>query len=172
MREEGMDTEQDKHISAYERMLDRVRLFLHETREDLGTGLQHAIESAKEQAVHLGEISKDEGELISTYLRRDLHDMGNYLQQQSGELADWLRFDVKQVEQRVWEALSLVVDKSRIELDHFKRQAHHLTEWHTGEITSPGTLICTQCGEVLHFHNTGRIPPCPKCHTTIFHRRN
>lgn len=165
-----MDTEQDKHISAYERMLDRVRIFLHETSQDLGSGLQHAIESAKDQAVHLGELSKDEAELIGSYLRRDVHHMGDYLRQQGGELGNWLRFDVKQVEQRAWEALSLAADKSRIELDHLKRQAHHLAEWHTGEVTSPGTLVCSQCGEKLHFHKTGHIPPCPKCHGTIYRR--
>ncbi len=41
---------------------------------------------------------------------------------------------------------------------------------HTGEIIGAGTLVCDQCGEKLHFHKAGKIPPCPKCHGTTFHR--
>ncbi|MBI3773498.1 MAG: hypothetical protein HY272_12460 [Gammaproteobacteria bacterium] len=36
-------------------------------------------------------------------------------------------------------------------------------EYHTGEITGPGTLICEGCGEHVQFHHPGLIPPCPKC---------
>ena len=41
---------------------------------------------------------------------------------------------------------------------------------HTGEVTGAGTLVCDKCGEKLHFHKAGKIPPCPKCHATQFHR--
>ncbi|MCK5669240.1 MAG: hypothetical protein KAI15_09155, partial [Gammaproteobacteria bacterium] len=40
----------------------------------------------------------------------------------------------------------------------------------TGEIAGFGTLVCDECGEKLHFHKSGHIPPCPKCHKTSFHR--
>ncbi|MDH5595020.1 MAG: zinc ribbon-containing protein, partial [Gammaproteobacteria bacterium] len=43
-------------------------------------------------------------------------------------------------------------------------------EWHTGEVVGVGTLRCKACGELLHFHATGHIPPCPKCQKTVFNR--
>jgi Zn finger protein HypA/HybF involved in hydrogenase expression len=52
-----------------------------------------------------------------------------------------------------------------------KMQAE-LAEYHSGEIIGLGTLACDKCGEKLHFHNPGRIPPCPKCHGTHFHREH
>lgn len=159
-----------QHESAYDRMLHNAQVFLHEATDDLEINLLNAIESAKKQAIHLGELSKDEAELIGTYLRRDLQDAGEFIKQQRGELADWLRFDVDQIEQRIWETLSLAVDKTTIELNHLKKRAQQLGEWHTGEITGPGALVCSACGEEIHFHKTGHIPPCPKCNATVFRR--
>jgi len=159
-----------QHETAYDRMLHNARVFLHDTTDNLEINLVDAIDSAKEKAVHLGELSKDEAELIGTYLRRDLQDAGTFIEQQRGELADWLRFDAKEVEHRIWETLSLVVDKTTLGLEQLREQTQQRSEWHTGEITGPGTLICDACSEEIHFHKTGHIPPCPKCHATIYHR--
>ncbi len=76
-----------------------------------------------------------------------------FIRQQCGELAGWLR-----------------VDKATIELEQLKRRADHLSEWHTGETTEPGALICSICGEEIHFLKTRHIPPCPKCYATLFKR--
>ena len=157
-------------IAAYERMRDRAHKFLDEDAQDILPNILDALDAAKEQAIHLGELTKDEAELISTYLRRDLHDAGEYIEQQRGELGDWLRFDVEQIEKRIWDSLSVLVDKTTIELDQLKERAERLGEWHTGEITGPGSLVCTACGEEIHFHKTGHIPPCPKCHATVYKR--
>ena len=160
----------NKLISAYERMRERTQQFLDENTQDLLPTVLDALASAKEQAIHLGELSKDEAELISAYLRRDLHDAGEYIKQQRGELGDWLRFDVDLIEKNIWDSLSQLVDKTTIELEMLKERADQLGEWHTGEITGPGTLVCSTCGEEIHFHKTGHIPPCPKCHATVYKR--
>ena len=160
----------NKLITAYERMRERTQQFLDEKTEDLLPSLRDALASAKDQAVHLGELSKDEAELISTYLRRDLQDAGEYVKQQRGELGDWLRFDIDLIEKNIWDSLSLLVDKTTIELEALRERADQFGEWHTGEITGPGTLVCDACGEEIHFLQTGHIPPCPKCHGTVFKR--
>lgn len=159
-------------IAAYERMHERAIALLDKTTQEILPSVVEALESAKEQAIHLGELSKDEAELIHTYVKRDLHDAGEYIKQQRGELTDWLRFDAEQLEKKIWDSLSLLVDKTTIELEQLKARAKQLSEWHTGEITGPGTLVCSACGEHLHFHKTGHIPPCPKCHTTIYKRNS
>ena len=80
-------------------------------------------------------------------------------------------FDVEQIESRILESLSLLVDTTKVDLAEFAEQATLFGEWHTGEVTGPGTLVCSACGEELHFHKTGHIPPCPKCTETKYHRR-
>ncbi|MFO8155278.1 MAG: zinc ribbon-containing protein, partial [Thiohalospira sp.] len=138
--------------------------------ERAGPALEHAVERAREQAHELGELSREEAETIANYVRRDLHDAAIYMEESSEEMGDWLRFDLQQVEARLAENFLQVADRTRVELAQLAEQAQRIGEWHTGEITSIGTLRCMNCGEELHFTRTGRIPPCPKCTGSRFKR--
>ena len=68
------------------------------------------------------------------------------------------------------DAFSQVADKTGIQLGQLAEQAKRAQEYHTGELTRLGTLACRECDTLLHFTKTSRIPPCPKCHKTIFVR--
>ena len=165
-----MSSQNDKFVRAYEQMLERSKSFLTEAGHKVAPKLDAAIEAAKEKAADLGELTLEESEKIAEYLKRDLHDAAEFLADDSNELRQWLRFDIELVENRIFDALSLLVDHTKVDLAEFAEQAQRFGEWHTGEITSPGTLVCKDCGEVLHFHKTGHIPPCPKCHATAYRR--
>lgn len=160
----------EKQIHGYERMLERARELLGETRDDLKPKVQMALDDAAEKATELGELTREEAEKIGDYLKRDLHSAGEYLaSEEAKDLSNWLRFDIELVEDRIIDALSLLADPTQVELAQLAEQAQ-LAAWRTGEITGPGTLTCVSCGETLHFHKTGRIPPCPKCKGTTFSR--
>jgi hypothetical protein len=165
-----MNTPDDKHGGAYERMLERTKQLLTETGQEVTPKLQQALDEAKEKTAELGELSREEAEKIGNYLRRDLYDAAEFLAEDRGELRDWLRFDIQLVEDRIVDALSLLVDQTKLELAELAEQAQLFGEWHTGEVTGPGTLICQSCGEELHFQKAGHIPPCPKCHGSSYRR--
>ncbi len=161
----------DKLIHGYERMLERVKEFMEKTVEEEAPRLRHAIEHAREKAVELGELTREEAEKIAEYLRRDIEDAAAYLSSdEMQELKDWLRFDIRLIEERLADLFLSVADKATVEFLEFKQQLQSAVRYHTGEITGPGTLECVSCGERLHFHKTSRIPPCPKCHHTVFKR--
>jgi len=161
----------EKHVHAYERMLERTREFLSEAGEELKPKLQHALDAAVEKTTELGELTREEAEKIAEYLKRDLQSASEYLaSDEAKELKDWLHMDLDLIEARILDALSLLVDPTKVELALLAEQAQ-LAEWHTGEITGPGTLVCTHCGEELHFRKPGHIPPCPKCKGTVFRRK-
>lgn len=168
----GNEKPQDeKHVHAYERMLERTREFLGEAGEELKPKLQHALDAAVEKATELGELTREEAEKIAEYLKRDLQSAGEYLAgDEAKELKDWLRMDLDLIEARILDALSLLVDPTKVELTLLAEQAR-LAEWHTGEVTGPGTLTCVNCGKELHFRKPGHIPPCPKCKGTVFRRK-
>ena len=165
-----MNNQNDKLTHAYEKMLDRARSFVSDAGRELAPKLDYAVEMAKEKASELGELTREEADNIADYLKRDLHDAATFLADENSELRDWLRLDVELVETRIIDALSMLVDHTKVDLADFAEQAQRFGEWRTGEITGPGTLICKGCGEVLHFHKTGHIPPCPKCHATTYQR--
>ncbi len=157
-------------VHAYEKMLERVTQAIREAKEGALPNLQHALEAARDKAVELGELSREEAEKVLEYVLRDLADAASTLKEEESDLSQWLRFDVELLEERMAEALQLLADPTEVALTRLALQAE-AAGWHTGEITGPGVLVCDSCGEELHFHKPGHIPPCPRCHGTSFHRQ-
>lgn len=155
-----------KLTEAYNLMLERSR----ETMKNTQSGVRKAVDTAMEKATELEELTREEAELVSIYVMRDLADAATFIDKSGKELRDWLRFDLEVVENALAQRFAQMVDHTRLELDKLEMQANAVGEWHTGEIVGIGTLKCKSCGEVLHFHQTGHIPPCPKCHGSTFRR--
>jgi hypothetical protein len=154
-------------IDAYNRMLQRVHQRLGEPEPLLAEAIEDAIEKASE----LRELGREEAERIGDYLQRDLRDAAHFIHDESRELKDWLRFDVAVIERGLFDLFAEVVDQTRVEHTRLAIEAQLYGEWHSGEITGIGTLECKGCGELIHFHHTGHIPPCPQCRGSRFRRR-
>lgn len=160
-----MSEQDNKHrlAEAYERMLERVQTFVREVEHETGPALKHAIERARDAATELGELTRDEAERVAYYLRRDLEDAGKHLQGSGEELGGWLRFDVELIERTLAELFLQAADRTKVELERLHLEAEAVGEWHSGEITGPGTLQCKNCGHELVMHRATHIPPCPRC---------
>ena len=162
---------EEKLTAAYDRMMTRVHEFLDTAEAKALPTLKQRIELARQRAVELREVTSEEADKIAVYVERDLHDAAEYLQRSGKEFSTWLQFDLKQVENRMFELYAQVADRTRFELDQLAAQARSAQQYHTGEITGIGSLYCADCGTQMHFKKTGRIPPCPKCHHTTFQRQ-
>ena len=156
--------------AAYEKMYERAAENLHSTEKKSAQLLHKLIDEAKNKAVELKELSEDDAAKLADWLKRDLDDTVNYLSETGLELKDWLGFETTLLESAVLDLMLKAADKTTVELLTMKDYARQPHAYHTGEITGPGTLVCDQCSEKLHFHRAGKIPPCPKCHATTFHR--
>ena len=163
---------EQKLIEAYDKMMDRVNHLLTQAEQQAIPALVKNIEKAKQQATDLKELTADEAEKVAMYLRRDLQDAGEYLQSSGKEFSTWFSFDMELVEDRMLEVFAKIADKTQVELAQLAAQAKRAQEYHTGEITGIGTLACQSCNTLVHFKKTSRIPPCPKCHHTVFVRPN
>jgi len=167
MKEPNLD---NKLIAAYDNMMARIAKLLDTAEQQALPALQQNIDKAKHQAIDLKEVTQDEADKLSYYIRRDLHDAAEYLEQTGDELSTWLSFDLELVEDRLLDVFAKVADNTRLELAQLALQAERAEEYYTGEITSIGTIACKNCDTLVHFKRTGRIPPCPKCHETVFVR--
>ena len=141
-----------------------------EAEEKNSPGLHGFIDEAKEKLSALGEFTEEELEKASEYLKRDLRDAAAYITETGEDLKTWLGFDLELLEERMAEAFFKAADQTTVELNLLREQAE-AAGYHTGEVTGPGTLVCDNCGEELHFHKPGPIPPCPRCKGTSFHRK-
>jgi hypothetical protein len=159
-----------KLVDAYNKMLERLHVAMEEVGRHARPDFREQLKQAAEKASELGELGREEAEQIAGYLQRDIRDAAQWMAENGDELRDWLRFDIELVESRLFDAVNSVADKTRLELKRLEEQAGLVGEWKTGEISGIGTLVCESCGELLHFHTSGHIPPCPKCHGTTFKR--
>jgi NADH pyrophosphatase NudC (nudix superfamily) len=153
-------------VPAYQKMMMRVEKTQKYTPKK--TLLQH-IDVASDRAVELNELTREEASLIADYLRRDLHDAAHFIVTSERALADWIRFDLELIEERLLELFSLMVDQTQQELENLAERARQATEWNSGEITL-GTLYCDNCTHAVHFHQPDYIPVCKNCGATRFKR--
>ncbi len=169
MTEEPKST-QDRLVHAYEEMLKRTHAAMEQAEKETLPALRELLDKARDNMVELGELTREEAAKVAEYVERDIKDAAAYLTETGADLRQWWRFDVSQVQERMLEMFSSVADQTSVQLQNWARQARQAVGYHTGEITGPGTLICTACGAELRMPQTGHIPPCPKCHGLLFKR--
>ena len=167
---EPNSTGQKNLVNAYKKMVERLRKATEKAQHDVKPEVFNALETAKNKAVELGELTRDEAELISDYIVRDLHDAADFIEKNRAEFKDWINLEMDIIEDTILDSLPPLIDETRLALDQLKHRAETVGEWHTGEIVSPGQFVCKACGKTLELHKTGHIPPCPACKATKFRR--
>jgi hypothetical protein len=156
---------------AYETMLERSVTEFRKLEKKTGPALHSLIDKAKAKAVELGELTEDEAAHLAEYLKRDLSDASFYISEHGRELKDWLGFEDSLIAAELLDVFLQAANPSTVDMNELKLELAAQSIYKTGEVTGPGALVCDECDEVLHFHKAGRIPPCPKCHKSSFHRQ-
>ncbi len=156
---------------AYEKLYEHVAKSLHDAEEKTEPLFHKLLHEIRDKASEIKELSQHDAEKIADWIKRDMIDLTNYLQETEHELKDWLGFEITLVENEFLDLLLKAADQTTAKLLQMKVKTYLTSAYHTDEIIGPGTLSCDQCDERLHFHRAGKIPPCPKCNATNFHRR-
>jgi len=154
---------------AYEKLLKLSMKEFKLLKAKTGPALHKLIDKSSETLSELEEVSKEEAEKISGYLKRDLKEAAAYMAETGEDFQKWLAIDTNIIENYLYEQFKQAADQTTVELAQLKAAAEN-AQYHTGEIIGPGVLVCDVCGENLHFHKAGHIPPCAKCQGTYFHR--
>ncbi len=124
---------------------------------------------------------------------RRLREAGRFTAETLGRAAETVRKDLLSAARELRPGVDRLTDTAGGLLETVRDRGGHLAalaaralgEWaqelgdrldaalayHTGEVAHAGAFQCTRCGEVIHLSQTGRLPPCPKCHHTTFRRR-
>lgn len=153
--------------AAYELLLKNAMKKAHQS----GAIVHHMVDEVRDDVVALTKFSAEEVAKLEAYVKRDLIDAAVYVDKTGKELKDWVGFDISLLKLEFWELFSEAADQTTTALNQLKQQAG-IAGYHTGEMAGLGTLVCDQCGEKLHFHKPGHIPPCPKCSNIHFHRQH
>ena len=168
MQEEEKSEEEKKEVGLYEKLAVRSKELIEEARGKTSEAVDAAIEKAKEEMTVAGDFSHEKGERLKSFLKRDLHiarkgiSRAGYIAKDTIEphrLAAGIQGTLATILEAVGDKFGDWADKLEARLD-FK----------TGDVTTPGTLTCKSCKNDINMHDTGRIPPCPKCYGTEFHK--
>jgi len=170
MADKRKDDPVERLVDAYETMLHRVHDAVEAAEEKTVPALRRALDQAREKSVELGELSREEADRLAGYLERDLRDLSRFVADTGQDFRDWFLFDLRLVEERLLELFLGVADRTHVALHRLAEEARQASRYHAGEVTGPGTLVCVQCGELIHFRHVSRIPPCPNCHGMEFRR--
>ncbi len=149
---------------------DEVRLyekFVTRTEELLENGkktLDETIKRAGDELITAGNFTKEQAEKVSVFIKRDI--------QHAVDSADAVKeaVDLHRIAVGAQSIFSKILSNTAETLSDLAQKSEQQLEFKTGEITSPGSLTCKNCGEVIHMKKTAKIPPCPKCHKTFYRK--
>ncbi|AFL73022.1 zinc ribbon-containing protein [Thiocystis violascens] len=172
MTEEHKHDTTDKLVHAYEQMLKQTHETIEKAQQESVPKFREILDKARDNMVELGELTREEAEKVSDYIKRDIEDAANYIAETGQEMRDWWRFDLELIERRMMDMFTQVADQTSLQLAQWAENARRMSLYQAGEVTGPGTLICDRCGAETHFVKAGRIPICAECGGTSFRRRN
>jgi DNA-directed RNA polymerase subunit RPC12/RpoP len=156
-------------LHAYNTMTNRIRYSLENAEAYAIPSLQKALEQAKNQAIHLGEVTLEEADEIADYIKHDINDSAEYLMESSHEFSEWLLLDIDIIEKKVVELFLSVADKTQLELAQFSRPAVDLIiNFKSGEKTNSATVICAQCKHAAETDAANSLLDCRYCGSQNF----
>ena len=115
----------NKLIAAYSDFMKH----LHETMEDTLHSFAEALEISKEKTSKSSDLTADELNKLSGYIKRDIEQAAHGLsdKEDKDSLSEWFKFDIELIENFTLDAFLSVADKTRLELARLEQ----LAEAHT-----------------------------------------
>ncbi|MFO7983588.1 MAG: hypothetical protein R6V08_09075 [Desulfuromonadales bacterium] len=162
--QDNNDNQEEHEVGLYERLASRTAELVENGKQTM----DEALKKSRDELTAAGDYSREKIEKIGGFVRRDIASMG----QNAGKTTDSFRkaVDPKRVAYGAQSAFSRILGSASGFLGEWAEKTEKNLELKTGEVTSFGTLTCKSCSAEIRIKTTGRIPPCPKCHKTVFRR--
>ena len=153
-----------KEVGLYEKIAERTAELLDEGRKTF----DEALKKAREEAAKAGDYTREQVDKASEYVKRDLAELGKQADKAKKSLKEAV--EPQRVAAGMQSIFTRILIGAADTLSDWAQKAEKSLEYKTGEVTSPGSLTCKACEAEMQLKTTGRIPPCPKCHKTVFRK--
>ncbi|MDO9529558.1 MAG: hypothetical protein Q7J27_10425 [Syntrophales bacterium] len=168
MTEKQGNVEERKEVGLYEKLALRSKELIEEARDKTAETAEAAIEKAKAEMIAAGEFGSEQGERLKTFLIRDLQATGDAASKMGKTALEML--EPHRVAAGAQSILAKILDTVGGTLEEWGSKLEVGLDYKTGEMTTPGTMTCRECGNSMKILNTGHIPPCHKCRGTKFRK--
>lgn len=161
MSDQNENKNEHEEIGLYDKLASRTADLLEEGKKTF----DEALKKAKEELASAGDFSREQADRLGEYVRRDL-------KENADKAAEAVKkaIEPQRLAAGAQSAFSRILASAAETLTELAERSEKFLEYKTGEITSPGTLTCKDCEAEMHMTKTTRIPPCPKCHKTVFRK--
>ncbi len=161
---QGHDDQGRQDVGLYEKILKRTEEILESGRKNL----DDALRKASDELSGAGEFTREQADRISGYVRRDAQNAIDSALKAKDEFKGVV--DPQRVSAGAQSVFARMLQTTSEKLAEWAEKSEQNLEYRTGEVTTPGTLTCKNCKEELHIKKTAKIPPCPRCHQTLFRK--
>ncbi len=161
MNDQNDKREEQEEIGLYEKLASRTADLLEEGKKTF----DEALKKAKDELASAGDFSREQTDKLGEFVRRDLKENA-----EKAKDAVVKAVEPQRLAAGVQSAFSRILTSTAETLTELAAKSEKHLEYKTGEVTSPGTLTCKECETEMHMTKTTRIPPCPKCHKTLFRK--
>lgn len=166
--EAGVGDEHNEEKRAYDDLSSRASEYLRRTQVVTAEAITVAIAQARQAATAAGEFTSEQVERASKYVNRDLLDIQR--NQDRAHTFFTKTLEPSRLRSGFLALASDVLERTGSGLSRLSDRLERPLIIHTGEVTGPGTLTCVECGGEMRYEDSGRIPPCPRCHKTAFRK--
>ncbi len=162
------NTEQlkDKLAEQYDKFAARAHELFAAGREKSNEALHVAIEKAREQMAALGELSEEQAKEFQQYLQRDLEQTARDFHKLGEGAKD--KLNPSRIGAGALDSMAALLYVGSEALLIMSIKAEEALTYKAGEITSAGTLTCSNCGHASDFSQTHFVQLCPQCKRGIF----
>lgn len=165
---ENNDKDKSRLAEQYDKLASRFNELYLAGKERGREAMTVALDKAREQLTEVGELGKEQGEVLKQYLARDLDQTISDAQHLGEEAKE--RLHPARLGAGALSSLATVLELTSNALHSLSDKTKETLTYRTGEMTSAGTLTCQACGQKVHLKETGHVPPCPKCNGTLFNK--
>ncbi|PLY01908.1 MAG: hypothetical protein C0622_06255 [Desulfuromonas sp.] len=151
-------------VSLYEKFISRTEELIDSGRKNF----DEALKKAGEELTAAGNFTREQADKVSAFVKRDVRHAIDHAEKTGENIKEAV--DPKRVAAGAQSLFARILSSAAGTLNEWAQKSEQQVEFKTGEVTSPGTLTCKNCGEQLHMKKTARIPPCPACHMTLYRK--
>lgn len=169
-RTEDWTSDKDTLESLYERCLEEIKRRLEQTSTLTADTFQAAAYAVRDHLIgSMGQRQDELNQVIETLVTQWKQVLAHGEQvrqrtQDSDTVQDWAEHGVSLLAHMAGTIKTLAGEvESRLQRE---------LAYRTGTVVGTGLFFCTQCDKELRKHKTGPLPPCSRCHGTVFRRRS
>lgn len=159
-------------LKTYDRMLGRVEARLAAMQETTVDTLREEIDRAVEMEYELEEMTREEVDLLATYLQRDLEHLLHFVDRTGEGLKEWLQLDISLLEHQLADMLFSIADRTSLDTLELDQKLHNRDASHyiSGEVATAGMFRCLNCAHMVCLTATSHLKPCDACDSHYFER--